>query len=194
MQHSGNTDQVEHLHLACAELEAGIDEIRSAPIDNGVVELLVSRPAVGERTVLDEGTLDLTDGLVGDTWRTRGSSSTHDGRAHPDRQLTLMNARAVALFARTKERWPLAGDQIYVDFDLSGENLPAGTRVALGTAVVEVTAEPHTGCAKFSKRFGVDALRFVNSPVGRELNLRGINARVVEAGTVRPGDAVRKVS
>jgi MOSC domain-containing protein YiiM len=192
MQHSSAADHLEH-HLAREDLEAGIAQIRSSPKDNGLVELLVSRPEVGERTVLDEAALDLREGLVGDTWRTRGSSSTSDGDAHPDRQLTLMNARAAALVARTKERWPLAGDQIYVDFDLSGENLPAGTRVALGSAIVEVTAEPHTGCAKFSERFGVDALRFVNSPVGRELNLRGINARVIEAGTVRPGDAIRKI-
>jgi hypothetical protein len=193
MQHAEETDHVEH-HLAREELEAGISDIRAAPRDDGVVELLVARPAVGERSVLDEGTLDLSIGLVGDSWLTRGSSSTADGRAEPGRQLTLMNARAAALFARTKERWPLAGDQIYVDFDLSGENLPTGSRIALGSAVVEVTAEPHTGCGKFSKRFGLEALRFVNSPVGRELNLRGINARVVVEGTVRPGDAVRKLA
>ena len=193
MQHAGQADQVEQPHLAREELVGGIDEIRRSPKDDGVVELLVARPAVGERAVLEEADLDLTDGLVGDGWRTRGSSSTPDGLAHPDRQLTLMNSRAAALFARVKERWPLAGDQIYVDFDISAENLPAGTRVALGAAIVEVTAEPHTGCAKFSQRFGADALRFVNSPVGRELNLRGINARVVEAGRVRPGDVIRKV-
>ena len=193
MQHAGHADQVEQPHLAREELEGGIAEIRLSPKNDGAVELLVARPVAGERAVLEEANLDLTDGLVGDSWRTRGSSSTPDGLAHPDRQLTLMNSRAAALFARVKERWPLAGDQIYVDFDLSGENLPAGTRIAMGSAVVEVTAEPHTGCAKFSQRFGVDALRFVNSPVGRELNLRGINARVVEAGRVRRGDAIRKV-
>jgi MOSC domain-containing protein YiiM len=192
MQHSDQADHVEH-HVAREELEAGIPEIRASPKDDGLVELLVARPAVGERSVLEEGTLDLSVGLVGDSWHTRGSSSTADGRAHPERQLTLMNARAAALFARTRERWPLAGDQIYVDFDLSGENLPAGSRVALGSAIVEVTAEPHTGCGHFSRRFGLEALRFVNSPVGRELNLRGINARVIVEGTVRPGDAVRKL-
>jgi hypothetical protein len=193
MQHTGHAGQVEQPHVVREQLEAGVEEIRQSPKDEGVVELLVARPAVGERDVLEGADLDLSEGLVGDGWRTRGSSSTPDGLAHPDRQLTLMNSRAAALFARVKERWPLAGDQIYVDFDISLENLPAGTRVALGSAILEVTAEPHTGCAKFSQRFGADALRFVNSPVGRELNLRGINARVVEAGRVRRGDAIRKV-
>ena len=87
-----------------------------------------------------------------------------DGSANPDAQLTLMNARVVALVAGERERWPLAGDQLYVDLDLSADNLPPGTRLAVGSAVIEVTPEPHTGCAKFSARFGSEALRFVNSP------------------------------
>ena len=104
-----------------------------------------------------------------------------------------MSSRAAALVAGDRERWPLAGDQLYVDLDLSDENLPPGTRLALGSAVLEVTDEPHTGCKKFTARFGLDAMVFVNSPVGRALNLRGINARVVESGTVRVGDAVTKL-
>ena len=95
-----------------------------------------------------------------------------------------MNARSTALVAGDRERWPLAGDQLYVDLDLSGEHLPPGTRLAIGTAVLEVTADPHTGCKKFSARFGLEALMFVNSPEGRALNLRGINTRIVQAGTV----------
>jgi hypothetical protein len=192
MRRAEHADPADHQHLGRSELEQGIGVIRDSPKDAGTIELIVCRPAPGERTVVDEAHLDLVDGLVGDTWRTRGSTSTPDGAAHPDRQLTLMNSRAAALFARTRERWPLAGDQLYVDVDLSGENLPAGTRLTLGSAVIEVTAEPHTGCAKFSQRFGVDALRFVNSPVGRELNLRGINARVIEPGTFERGDTIRR--
>lgn len=175
------------------ELLAGLDEIRRSPADDGIVELIVRRPAENEREVLEEGELDIAEGLVGDMWRRRGSRSTPDGSANPLAQLTLQNARLAALVAGERERWPLAGDQLYVDLDLAVDNLPPGTRLAVGTAVIEITPHPHTGCAKFSARFGSDALRFVNSPDGRELRLRGVNGRVVEAGTVRPGDAIRKL-
>jgi hypothetical protein len=181
-------------HLTTDELTAGIDEVRRSPSDCGRVELIVSRPAPGARALLDEACLDLTVGLVGDTWSSRGSRATADGASHPDMQLTLMNARAATLIADGRERRALAGDQLYVDLDLSGDNLPPGTRLALGTAVIEITAEPHRGCAKFRDRFGVDAVRFVNSPVGLALNLRGVNAKVVRAGTVRVGNTVQRVS
>jgi hypothetical protein len=181
------------VHLDSDALEAGLDEIRRSPTDGGVVELIVRRPSVGEREVLAEGELDERVGLVGDTWKERPSNRTEDGSPHPDMQLNVINARAVDLIAGSRDRWALAGDQLYLDLDLSEANLPAGTRLALGTAVIEVTDQPHTGCQKFSSRFGVDALRFVNSPVGRELHLRGINARVVESGVVRAGDAVHKL-
>jgi len=157
------------------------------------VRLIVRRPEVGAREVLSEGELSLADGLVGDTWKQRSSSRTSDGGAHPEMQLNLMNSRVVAVVAKAPERWPLAGDQLFVDLDLSQDNLPPGTRLQLGTAVIEVTAEPHTGCAKFVERFGLDAMKWVNSPTGRTLNLRGINAKVVEPGRVSRGDVVRKV-
>ena len=179
-------------HLATDDLHAGLDHIRSSPKDDGRVELIVRRPAESEREVLEEARLDLADGLVGDTWNVRISQRTGVG-PDPERQLTLMNARAAALLAATTDHGGLAGDQVYVDFDLAYDNIPPGTRLQLGTAVIEVTAAPHTGCAKFAARFGKDALRFVNSEVGRELNLRGINTKVVVAGTVRTGDAVRKL-
>lgn len=158
------------------------------------MDLIVRRPAVGAREVLDEGLLDAEVGLVGDTWKDRGSTRTTDGRRHPDMQVNIMSSRAVALVAGDKARWPLAGDQLYVDLDLSAANLPPGTRLAIGSAVLEVTAQPHTGCGKFVERFGLASMKFVNSPVGRELQLRGINVRVVESGTVRVGDAVRKTA
>jgi len=180
-------------HLTAAELEANLEHIRQSPRDNGTLALIVRRPAVDEREVLTTGELDVREGLVGDNWRTRGSSRTADGSAHPEMQLNIINARLVALIAPDAARRPLAGDQLHVDFDLSGENLPPGTRLAIGDAVIEVTAQPHTGCNKFKARFGADALKFVNSPEGRELRLRGINARIVRAGTVRVGDTIRKL-
>ena len=180
-------------HLTTEELQAGLDEIRRSPKDEGLLELIVRRPTVGEREVLDEGRLDVAEGLVGDTWSTRGSRRSKDGLAHPDMQLNIMNSRVIALVAQERERWHLAGDQLFMDLDLSAENLPPGTRLAVGSAVIEVTREPHTGCQKFVSRFGLDAMKFVNSPLGRQLNLRGINARVVQPGTIRVRDVARKV-
>lgn len=180
--------------LTWAELEAGLETIRAAPSNGGRLELIVRRPSVNEREVLEEGELDLVHGLVGDTWFHRGSNRTVDGGRHPEMQLNIMNARAIALLAQDRARWPLAGDQLYIDLDLSEANLPPGTRLSIGSAVIEVTAQPHTGCKKFVARFGLDAMRFVNSPIGRALNMRGINAKVVQPGTVRVGDLVRKPS
>ena len=176
------------------ELQSGLGEIRSSPADLGTVELIVRRPAENEREVLEVGSLDLEEGLVGDMWRVRGSKRTADGSAHTDMQLTVMNARVVDLIAAgDRERWALAGDQLYVDLDLSAANLPAGTRLALGSAVIAVTAEPHTGCSKFAARFGSAAHTFVNTKAHRHLRLRGLNAKVVEPGTVGAGDTIRKL-
>jgi hypothetical protein len=180
-------------HLTAEELEAGLGEILLSPKEEGVLELIVRRPRVDEREVLDEGRLDAAEGLVGDSWKQRGSSRTPDGSPHPEMQLNVMNARVLALVAQQRERWKLAGDQLIIDMDLSHENLPAGTRLALGSAVIEVTEQPHTGCHKFVSRFGLDAMKFVNSETGRRLRLRGLNARVVSPGVVRTGDAVRKI-
>jgi hypothetical protein len=180
-------------HLTLETLEARLDEIRQSPKDEGVLELIVRRPETDAREVLEEGVLDLAEGLLGDTWKIRGSTRTKDGSPHPDMQLNLMNSRVIALLAQRKDRWALAGDQLFVDLDLSDANLPPGTRLALGSAVIEVTDQPHTGCHKFQARFGRDAGKFVNSAVGKELHLRGINARVVQPGVIRVGDVVSKV-
>ena len=168
-----------------AELEAGLGDILGAPADAGILAHIVRRPAVGDREVLDAVALDVALGMVGDTWSTRGEPD-------PDKQITIMNARAIALMAGVLDRWALAGDQLYADLDLSDTNIPAGTRLAIGDAVIEVTDKPHTGCAKFRARFGADALRFVNSDVGRANRLRGANARVVVGGMIRRGDSIRK--
>jgi MOSC domain-containing protein YiiM len=179
----------EVLTVTSAELEAGLAVIRRSPSDDGLVELLVRRPQEGEREILEEALLDLELGVVGDRWSKRAGPRGPD----PEAQVTLMNSRAAQLAARSKDRWALAGDQLYVDFDIGEENVPAGTRVALGSAVVEFTATPHTGCKKFVARFGLETMKFYNSPTGRSLRLRGANARVVQAGTVRVGDSIRKL-
>src|SRR5436190_242712 len=179
-------------HLKTEELLAGLDHIRRSPADEGVVELIVRRQSINEREVLEQAELDLVQGLVGDTWNRRRSSSTPDGSPNVEMQITVINSRVAALVAREKSRWQLAGDQLYVDMDLSAENLPAGSRLALGSAVIEVTAPPHLGCQKFVARFGLEAMKFVNSPLGKELRLRGLHARVVQAGRIRTGELARK--
>jgi hypothetical protein len=179
-------------HLSLAELEAALPATLRSPKDKGTLDLIVRRPAVGRRDVLDVGELDIATGLVGDTWSMRKSTRTADGSPHPDMQINIMNSRVIALIAGEKTRWGLAGDQLFVDLDISAANLPAGTRLAIGSAIVEVTAQPHTGCAKFVQRFGVEAMKFVNSPHGLQLHLRGINARVVKPGRIQTGDRVSK--
>ena len=181
-------------HLTMTELESALDHLRSSPKDEGVVELIVRRPRVNEREVLEEAELDPVNGLIGDNWNVRGSSKTADGGPHPEMQINIMNARVADLIcSQEKDRWSLAGDQLYIDMDLSKENLPAGSRIKIGSAVLEVSPLPHTGCHKFVARFGADAMKFVNSAIGKELCLRGINAKVVQAGVVRLGSTAKKL-
>jgi hypothetical protein len=180
-------------HLSMKELEAGLSHIQQSPRDGGILEMIVRRPSSDEREILHEGELDTAVGLLGDNWQTRGSRHTLDGSANPNAQLTLMNSRVADLVAQSRDRWALAGDQLYVDFDLSEENIPPGTRLEIGEAVVEVTAVPHTGCKKFVARFGMDAVKFVNSPQGKQLHLRGINTKIIQSGTICIGDAIIKI-
>jgi len=180
-------------YLSTSELEAGLDHIRQAPKDQGTLKMIVQRPGEDERIVMEQAELSLTGGLVGDSWKTRGSKHTPDGSAPLFAQITVMNTRCIALLAQSEEGWALAGDQLYVDFDLSEGNIPPGTRLAVGSAILEVSAEPHSGCKKFSARFGVEAMKFVNSPEGKRLHLRGINTKIVQAGVIRVGEAVRKI-
>jgi hypothetical protein len=170
-----------------AELEADLDEVRAAPAEAGTLKLIVRRPGENERELLAEGRLDLGDGLIGDRWRA--------GDRDPEDEVTIMGARAAAIVSGSDDHadWAQAGDQLYVVFDLRLGNLPTGTRLAVGDAVLEVTETPHLGCGKFSRRFGVDALKLVNSAEGRELRMRGVNTRVVVPGEIRPGDRVERV-
>ena len=179
-------------HLSRERLEAGLDHIRESPQNHGRLVLVVRRPEVGQRDLPREAFLDQVTGLDGDNWLTRGSSSTPDGCADPDKQITLINTRLAELVAGGTERMALAGDQLHVDLDLSVDNLPAGSLLAVGEAVLRVSEAPHTGCAKFIERFGTEAMRFVNSRTGRRLRLRGMNTRIVVPGTIRLGDLAVK--
>ena len=174
-------------HLPAGELEQRVEHILQSPRDAGELKLIVCRPNVDERETLAAARLDKELGLVGDNWSVRS-------KVDPDMQLNIMNARVIETVAQTPERWPLAGDQLFIDLDLSRENLPPGTQIALGDAIIEVTEPPHTGCKKFAARFGVDAMVFVNSGRGKSLSFRGICARVVRSGDIKVGDLARKVS
>jgi hypothetical protein len=178
-------------HRSLSELTAALERVRTAPRDDGKVLFIVRRPAKETREILDEAELDPAHGMVGDFWIHKPSKRTPDGSPNPEQMLTLMNIRAIEALAE-RDRWPLAGDQLYVDFDLSETSLPPGTQLLIGSAVVVISATPHTGCAKFTERFGSDATKWVNSDEGRTLRLRGVNARVVQRGVVRLGDTLRR--
>ena len=179
-------------HLSTVEIEAGMAEVLGSPKTDGRLMMIVRRPKVNAREVIDAGTLDVDQGLIGDNWLKKGSRWRRGG--DPKRQITVMNFRFAKLVAGGEDRIPLAGDQLYVDLDLSQENLPVGTRIAVGRAVIEVTKPPHLGCKKFVERFGMDAMMFANSDFGKLHNLRGINARVIVGGKARPGDPVAKIT
>ena len=180
-------------HLDMNGLEAGIDYILDTPADKGLVRMIVSRPETGIRKILKSASLDTIEGLIGDNWKDRGSSSTSDKSADPETQITIMNSRVIELIAHSSDRWKLAGDQLFIEIDISRNNLPPGSKLKVGSAIIEVSGKPHTGCQKFSQRFGLDALKFVSTPMAQELCFRGINARVVKSGIVTVGDIVNKI-
>ena len=181
------------MHRTTEQLTVLLDHITASPADEGIIEMVVRRPAEGEREIVEEAMIDTEVGLFGDNWKARGSRFRPDGSANPEAQLTLMNSRMADAVAGTRDRWALAGDQIYVDMDLSIDNLPPGSRLLLGEAVIEVSAQPHTGCPKFKERFGADALKFANGSTGSPLRLRGVNAKVIAGGRVGVGDTLKKL-
>jgi hypothetical protein len=177
-------------HVTFDKLQEGLAEISQAPKNHGNIELLVIRPVQYERKVVNEITMHPITGCEGDIWHSKKTSSTPDGKPNPERQVTLINSRVLALLEGAKDTWPKAGDQVYVDMDLSKENLPAGTDLSLGSAIIRVSAQPHNGCKKFAERYGIDATRFVNSSLGKAKSLRGINCYIVKEGIVKMGDTV----
>jgi hypothetical protein len=182
-------------HRPLSHLESQLPHLRSAPRDAGVLALVVRRPGPREREVLAAGELRPEHGLVGDDWAARGRRRGRMTASYAARSITVMSHRMVSLLGDTDEDRAWAGDQLYVDLDLSVDNLPPGSRLGVGeAAVIEVTKYPHTGCAKFVERYGADATRFVNTEEGRALRLRGLNGTVVTPGTVRPGDPVLVLS
>lgn len=179
-------------YVTTEQLQASLAYIKKSPGDNCIVEMIVIRPDVDQRKILQEGYLDIDKGLIGDNWYTKGSSKTKDESSHPDMQLNIMNSRCISRIAKNKERWQLAGDQLFIDMDLSYKNLPTGTQLIIGAATIEITTIPHNGCKKFAQRFGTDAVKFVNSPDGKIYHLRGINAKIIRSGKIKVGDIVTK--
>ncbi len=178
------------LHVTRESLDERLPELRELGTEQGTLELIVVRPSEGERETPDTAELTVEEGLVRDRWEPYVEA---DGSLGREAQLTIASTRVLGLIAEP-ERWPLAGDNLLVDMGLDKEGLPVGARLAIGeTVVVQISELPHTGCAKFSARFGSDALKFINSPEGRELRLRGVNAHVIVPGTITTGDIVRGI-
>ncbi len=180
-------------YLTHDELQSGLAAIRQSPADHGVLRAIVIRPGKNERDSLTQCQLSPELGVQGDNWAKGCWKSLPDGKPHPDVQVAITNARSIALIAQDEDRWSLAGDNLYVDLDLSSDNLPCGQRISLGETILEITEVAHNGCSKFAQRFGPDALKFVNSEVGKKLHLRGIYARVVQAGVISVGDVIKKL-
>jgi MOSC domain-containing protein YiiM len=173
-------------HLLLARLEAGLGALPAPPRDSGRVMLVVRRRPDRMRETLGRVELQPEDGVPGDAW---GRREHRD----PEAALTVMQVDVAELIANGQ---PLTvfGDNLFLDLDLSAQNLPTGSRLRVGRALLEVTAKPHNGCHKFAARFGHDALRLVSRPERRQRNLRGIYMRVVEAGEVAVGDPVEVLS
>lgn len=180
-------------HLSMEQLKAGLPDILQSPADNGKVEAVVVRPQSNERIDVETCQVSLAGGLEGDHWAKGCWKMTEDGSPHPDVQICIMNSRCINLIAGERANWPAAGDNLFVDLDLTPENLPPGQRLQVGSTVIEITDTPHKGCAKFVERYGRDATAFVNVGDGDKYKLRGIYARVVQDGAINVGDTLTKI-
>ena len=179
--------------LTTEQIILGFPQVTESPADGGRLELIVVRPSDGERVLPESVRVSPESGVEGDKWVNSKGHDMPDGQPDPRVQVTLMNARLLRLISGGEERMPLAGDNLVVDLDLSDDNMPPGQRLSVGEAVLEVTEVPHNGCGTFLERYGRDAVKFINSPEGKRLHLRGVHAKVITAGTVRVGDDVRKI-
>lgn len=180
-------------HLTREEIEQRYTQLEPSPKEQGTVEMIVRRPDTLQREVVEQAEINTEKGMIGDNWYTRGSRHTDDGSAHPDMQMAIMNSRIIDVIAQERDNWAPAGDQLFVDFDLSEANLPIGQRFAIGDVVLEVSPFPHKGCKKFKERYGLGASRFINDLAYEHLRLRGINVRVIQGGVIKTGDTIRKL-
>ncbi|MEM6942438.1 MAG: MOSC domain-containing protein [Pseudomonadota bacterium] len=187
-------DTVTLHHRTRAELEAALPLILAAPKDGGRLDMIVSRPAPGERTLPQRARLTAEGGVEGDHWAKGCWLSLDDGTPHPDVQICLMMSRMIRAIAGEEAHWPPAGDNLFIDMDLTPANTPPGTRLALGSVEMVVTPEPHNGCEAFIERFGREACVFVNTGPGKTHRLRGIYCRVTKDGDISVGDSLRKIA
>lgn len=179
-------------HLSKEQIEARLDWIKASPADKGTLAGLCIRPELNQRRELESCLLSPEGGVEGDFWVRQCWKKLEDGSSDPIVQVAIMNARAVDVVAGSRDRWKLAGDQLFVDFDLSEDRIAPGDRLQIGEAVVEIAPIPHTGCDLFRDRYGMDAVKFINSKLGKSLRLRGVFAQIVRGGMVRLGDPVQK--
>jgi hypothetical protein len=180
------------LHLSLEELQSHLDSIKQSPQDDGILKAIVIRPVSNERVGMESSVVTPDGGVHGDRWAKQAWLNLPEEELEPKAQITVMNSRAAEVIARNRARWPLAGDNLYVDLDLSEDNLQAGQQLSIGSAVFEITPQPHNGCGKFEQRFGAEALKWVNSEEGKHHHLRGIYIKVVKAGVINVDDTITK--
>lgn len=180
-------------HLTRAELAAALPQVTAGPKDHGELKAIFVRPGPGQRLDVSSVAISSAGGLEGDHWAKGCWKSLPDGSPDPDVQVFIMNARFLDLIAQERSHWASCGNSFVADMDLGADNLPVGTRLKAGSAELEITAVPGTGCEAFIEWYGRDACVFVNTGEGKKNRLRGVYARVVKDGVVRIGDTLTKI-